>query len=129
MILIDRDKAEQKFALTLGGVNPFYILMLKNDATRKEFRLDIDRVFVNSRYDLFVLDTDIFNGMPEGYYAYNIRGVILMGEFSLVFDEPFGSRNYTEVIECGKLYIKPSAAEPTPSVINLSNEILVFTKQ
>ena len=76
MLLIDRNKPFQTFILTLTEStsidNPSYLMVIKNDATRDEFTLSLGENVSTGieRYDLFILDTDVFKDLLGGYYSF-----------------------------------------------------------
>ena len=78
MILIDRSKEIQTIVLTLSELTdvetPVYILNLKGDGKRDEFNIELPENLstFKERFDLFQLDTDVFDSLSGGIYTYSI---------------------------------------------------------
>lgn len=113
MILIDRLKEFQTILLTQDGREIIPTLFLKSDANRKEISLplDDDQSANPDRYSSYIMNNNLFSGLDDGYYAYEIRE-LLTGD----------------LVESGKLFIKPTAPELTPAA-SIETDVLIFTKQ
>jgi len=113
MIVINKTNPTQAILLTLDGVQNHSELLVQSDASRKEYEIALgENASLFDRYDLFSVDTSVFNDMPEGYYSYEVKDL-----------------DTGELIESGKLYIIPDDPEPTIPVVTVtSNETLIFTK-
>ena len=79
MILINKDLLPvQEIVLTLtelsSGADAVYTLVLHNDFTHKDFSFSLtDNLSTNTnRYDLFNLDTSLFNDLEVGNYTYTV---------------------------------------------------------
>ncbi|GAA4907150.1 hypothetical protein [Mucilaginibacter defluvii] len=114
MILIDTAKPKQKLILTLSEkvtVNqPEYLLAFTGDATNDTYQISLsDKLSAsNSRYDLFTVDTSLFNGIPAGYYTYQVY------------------QYANSIIETGKLLIQIKEAEPEIISPIRSEEYLIY---
>jgi hypothetical protein len=114
MILIDKEKDIQTLVLTLSEhtetLDPEYVLLLKSDSTRTEslFILPQNQSYYPERYDIFQIETSVFNDLNDGLYTYQV-----------LFENT--------QIEFGKALIK-SAPNDDEVVIshNSSNEILMY---
>lgn len=115
MIFIDRTKEKQTIILTLTEhtdlVNPAYIVKLKSDGDRSEFTFQLpeNQSLFTERFDLFQIETSVFDELNDGLYSYQI----------LLNDA---------VIEMGKAHVK-SAIEPSSTIIqpnSSTDKILMY---
>lgn len=114
MILIDKSKDFQTIILTLSelsdGLIGDYILKLTSDRDRKEYLINLPENTSSfpERFDLFKIETSVFESLNDGFYAYQV----LLNDL---------------VIERGKAQIK-SPSNPSEIIIqaNSSNEILIY---
>jgi hypothetical protein len=78
MIKIDKALPEQRLILTLKELttidSPEYSMELTLDATGDVFQFPLPASTSNSpeRYDMFKVETEVFNEMPEGMYTYTV---------------------------------------------------------
>lgn len=114
MILIDKSKEFQTIILTLtelsDGLTGNYKLNLVNDANRSFFNIDLTPNIsaFPERFDMFKIDTSVFESLNDGFYTYSVSlgdGVVEKGKAQVV-----SPSNPSEII------IQP----------NSSNEILIY---
>lgn len=114
MILIDKSKEFQTIILTLTelsvGLIGNYKLNLVNDANRSFFNIDLTPNIsaFPERFDMFKIDTSVFESLNDGFYSYQV----LLNEM---------------LIERGKAKVI-SPSNPSEIIIqpNSSNEILIY---
>lgn len=78
MIVIDKSKPVQQILLTLTESTTIqdvkYLMVLKCDATRSVYKIYLPANLSESieRYDLFQIDTSVFQDMEAGFYCFSI---------------------------------------------------------
>lgn len=114
MILIDKSKDFQTIILTLSelsdGLIGEYVLKLNSDSDRKEYSISLpeNNSLFPERFDLFNIETSVFESLNDGFYSY----AVLLNDV---------------VIERGKAQVK-SPSNQSDNIIqpNSSNEILIY---